>query len=106
MIAVVAAAYIAVVVSNIHRVPRLRRIVLGLIIAQLAAGILNFLLLAPIWMQLTHLFVADLLWISLVLFSASALEKAPAHVAHYEYGKNQTQTAVQREESAAFFRKI
>jgi heme A synthase len=75
MIAVTAAAYIAVVVSNIHRAPRLRRIVLGLIVAQLAAGILNFLLLAPIWMQLTHLFVADLLWISLVLFSASALEK-------------------------------
>jgi heme A synthase len=79
MIAVIAAAYIAVVVSNIPRAPRLRRIVLGLIIAQLAAGILNFLLLAPIWMQLTHLFVADLLWISLVLFSAAALEKAPAH---------------------------
>jgi len=40
---------------------------------QMAIGLLNVGLLAPIWMQLVHLLCADLLWISLVLLCASAL---------------------------------
>jgi cytochrome c oxidase assembly protein subunit 15 len=77
VVAVVAGAYIALVVSKINRAPLLRRTVTTLIGVQTGAGILNFLLLAPIWMQLTHLLLADLLWIGLVLFSAAVLEKAP-----------------------------
>ena len=42
--------------------------------AQMAAGILNLLLLAPIWMQIVHLLFADLLWISLVLLAAETLK--------------------------------
>jgi heme A synthase len=38
---------------------------------QLFAGLLNFLLRAPVWMQIVHLLIADLLWISLVLLCAS-----------------------------------
>jgi len=34
---------------------------------QLLAGVLNLLLLAPIWMQIVHLLLADLLWIALVV---------------------------------------
>jgi len=34
---------------------------------QLLAGLVNFLLQAPVWMQIVHLLIADLLWISLVL---------------------------------------
>ncbi len=45
----------------------------GLAAAQLGLGFLNVLLLAPVWMQLLHLLVADLLWIVLVLLGASAL---------------------------------
>lgn len=45
----------------------------SLVGAQLVAGILNLLLLAPIGMQLVHLLLADLLWISLVLTAASTL---------------------------------
>ncbi|MBV9302317.1 MAG: COX15/CtaA family protein [Acidobacteriaceae bacterium] len=41
--------------------------VLGLTIFQLAAGMVNLTLLAPIWMQLFHLFMADLVWIAVVL---------------------------------------
>jgi heme A synthase len=41
--------------------------VLFLTLFQLAAGAVNISLLAPVWMQLFHLFVADLLWIALVL---------------------------------------
>ena len=39
-------------------------------IAQLAAGLVNVALLAPVWMQIVHLLLADLLWICLVLLSA------------------------------------
>ena len=42
-------------------------------LAQIALGFLNLFLLAPIWMQLIHLFVADVLWICLTLMAASAL---------------------------------
>jgi len=38
-------------------------------------GVLNILLLAPVWMQLVHLLVADGLWIAFVLLAASALAK-------------------------------
>jgi len=38
-----------------------------LVLAQLAAGLVNWLLLAPVWMQLFHLLLADLLWIALVV---------------------------------------
>ena len=48
-------------------------IVIGCLAAQLSAGILNLLLLAPTWMQLVHLLLADLLWISLVLLCARML---------------------------------
>jgi heme A synthase len=39
---------------------------------QLLAGMVNFLLQAPVWMQVVHLLIADLLWISLVVLCASA----------------------------------
>ena len=43
------------------------------VLLQLAAGAVNVVLLAPVWMQLVHLLLADLIWISLVLMGASAL---------------------------------
>jgi heme A synthase len=43
------------------------------VVCQMAAGVLNLLLLAPVWMQIVHLLLADLLWISLVLFCAEKL---------------------------------
>jgi heme A synthase len=51
----------------------LSRAMLTLLGAQLAAGVLNLFLLAPVWMQIVHLLLADLLWISLVLLCASRL---------------------------------
>jgi heme A synthase len=48
-------------------------LVMALAIVQLAAGALNVVLLAPIWMQMAHLLVADLLWIAFVVFAASVL---------------------------------
>lgn len=43
--------------------------VLCLLIAQYILGVLDVLLLAPAWLQIAHLFGADLLWISLVLLT-------------------------------------
>ncbi|HCH62835.1 MAG: cytochrome oxidase assembly protein [Deltaproteobacteria bacterium] len=45
----------------------------GLIVVQVLLGGLNVILLAPVWMQLIHLFMADLVWITLVLLAATVL---------------------------------
>ncbi|HYH95275.1 COX15/CtaA family protein, partial [Hyalangium sp.] len=52
---------------------------LGVLYAvQLAVGVINLVLLAPVGMQLIHLLLADLVWISLVRLSAAGLaEDAP-----------------------------
>ncbi len=47
----------------------------GLFILQLCAGLLNVFLLAPVWMQLIHLLLAESVWISLILLTASVLAK-------------------------------
>jgi len=41
---------------------------------------LNVLLLAPVWLQLTHLLVAEILWILLVLASANLLEDSRSQI--------------------------
>ena len=45
------------------------------LLAQVALGVLNVLLLAPIWLQITHLMVAEIFWILLVIASADILVK-------------------------------
>ena len=44
-----------------------------LILIQWAAGLVNVILLAPVPMQIIHLLIADLVWIALVLFTATIL---------------------------------
>ena len=56
---------------------------LGLAVAliacvQVLAGFVNLLLLAPVWMQIVHLLIADALWIAFVLLGAASLETRPA----------------------------
>ena len=51
-----------------------------LVAAQFAAGIANVLLLAPTWLQLVHLTLADLLWLSLVFYGARLLRPSPRTV--------------------------
>ena len=61
-------------VSTGSRNPDLRPrawIVIACLTAQLLAGVVNLLLLAPVWMQMIHLLLADALWISLVVLCAS-----------------------------------
>jgi len=40
---------------------------------QLAAGMVNLILLAPVWMQIVHLLLADLVWLFLILLAAETL---------------------------------
>ncbi len=62
------------------RLPELKRVGQALILvasSNLAFGLLNVLLLAPIWLQIVHLLVADVLWIIFVslLFSAASHQR-------------------------------
>jgi heme A synthase len=52
---------------------RLAGALVSLYLLQIFAGVVNVILLAPIWMQLVHLLLADILWIAYVLLAASAL---------------------------------
>jgi heme A synthase len=45
----------------------------GLVLTQWALGALDVYFLAPYWLQLLHLFLADLLWIAAVLLTADLL---------------------------------
>ena len=49
---------------------------LGILAVQMVAGASNLLLLAPVPIQMVHLLLADLLWISLVLCAAVTLARA------------------------------
>lgn len=44
-------------------------LVILLTLAQVCAGAINIALLAPVWMQIVHLLLADLLWIALVVLA-------------------------------------
>jgi len=52
---------------------RLGSAVIALYATQCAIGMINIWLLAPVGIQILHLFASDLLWIALILFAASAL---------------------------------
>jgi heme A synthase len=78
-LAILAAGYFVYVAMSILRSkprPLTTQIALAVIVlaaAQLGAGAINITLLAPVWMQLIHLLLADLLWLSLVLLVVEAL---------------------------------
>ena len=50
---------------------------IALVFIQLGAGALNVALLAPVWLQLVHLLLADLLWITLLLLALATLAERP-----------------------------
>ena len=78
-LAILAAGYFVYVAMSVLRSkprPLAAQIALAVIIlaaGQLGAGAINLTLLAPVWMQLVHLLLADLLWLSLVLLVVEAL---------------------------------
>lgn len=45
----------------------------GLVAAQLVAGGVNVILLAPVWLQLVHLLLADAVWVTYLFFGSEVL---------------------------------
>lgn len=84
-LAVLVGAWIAITAFAVARgrppaMHRLAFALVGLYAAQLALGLLNVALLAPVSLQLAHLLLSDLIWIALVVLSASALAESTVHV--------------------------
>lgn len=86
LLAIVTSLYLIVVVAFTNLIGRsgvavvLSRTLIALIFVQMGAGLLNVALLAPIWLQLVHLLLADAVWVVLVLMSATLLA-SPAGLA-------------------------
>lgn len=84
LIAVVVAAYLMAISWLIQvrevppRIDRWSSITLALVITQTLAGVVNIMLSAPGWMQLLHLLLAQLVWISVLLLTITTLMPAEA----------------------------
>jgi len=50
----------------------------GLAVLQIGVGFVNVALLAPVWLQLTHLLIADAIWITLALLALSSPPATPS----------------------------
>jgi heme A synthase len=74
-VAVLAATTVVSTMRASIRVARAARFVRVAVVTQVAAGVVNLLLLAPIAMQIVHLVLADTLWIALVMLAFEALEE-------------------------------
>lgn len=78
--AALAATYVVWIILSSLRAPGRRWnqavIFAGVLIAQIGLGILNVMLLAPLWLQMVHLFVAEVFWVLAVLVSATLLSSA------------------------------
>ncbi|MGA2600823.1 MAG: COX15/CtaA family protein [Bryobacteraceae bacterium] len=72
--AILGAIYFVVVAFKMARFTPLAAYTIILSAAQLLLGAMNLALLAPIWIQITHLLVADLLWLALVLLTVETRE--------------------------------
>ena len=79
VIAVLVGGYLLVVVVMTLSSPspaapkRMARRLAGLVLLQFCFGAANIVLLTPVYMQILHLLVADLIWIVLVLLTAEVL---------------------------------
>jgi cytochrome c oxidase assembly protein subunit 15/protoheme IX farnesyltransferase len=85
LVAFLGATFIAIVVWETARIRPRREVVtaarltFALVLAQITAGVTNVALSAPGFMQVIHLTIATALWIALVVFYATAMERtAPA----------------------------
>ncbi len=81
VIAVTAGVIVALLATRVLVLPetalaRPAKRVVVLVFLQVMAGVANVFLLAPVWMQIIHLLLADLLWISAVLLGAQVLAAA------------------------------
>ncbi len=81
--------------SKSVRLERFSNILFVLYVAQLALGIVNVALLAPVWMQIVHLLVTNLIWIIFVLLASEVFGRLT--LSHVHQSVNQPIQAVSRE---------
>jgi heme A synthase len=67
--AVLLAAAVVAIRSGRAPAVRMGKILAALVFLQVAAGTVNIVLLAPVWMQILHLLLANLLWVALVVMT-------------------------------------
>lgn len=86
IIAVMIGTYILYFLKSLHRQisdpngKKITILVAILVIIQWTAGVINVILLAPYWMQVVHLFIADTVWISYILSGAFIFSQSPSEV--------------------------
>jgi heme A synthase len=73
---------------------------IALVFVQLGAGLMNLLLLAPIWMQLTHLVLSNLVWIALVLLGAASFASSTSAAMNPNAGQYLPETMRRKYSSA------
>lgn len=88
LVAIAGAAYVVWVASRFLRPNDGTRSaamrVIALVLFQLLVGALNITLLAPVWMQLVHLLVADVVWIGVVVMAVECATQTQAAIASPE----------------------
>lgn len=67
------------------QVRRMARVMIGLFGLQMLVGLVNLVLLAPVAMQLIHLFLADVVWVALVLIIIEACSVGVEHIENRNY---------------------
>ena len=93
--ALLAAAFVLWLLVRARRegLNRQASLLLGLLGAQFILGVADVLLLAPVWMQLLHLLVADFYWIALVGLATALLWPNPARQVALFYAAEEAATA-------------
>ena len=72
----VAAGGLATMIRPDPVVRRAAVVLAAVFVLQIGCGFLNLLLLAPTWMQMVHLLMADVVWMALVITAATVLRPA------------------------------
>ena len=77
VLAVVVAGFVIWVTQRFRKsAPGIATMVIAVVGLQVLAGFVNIALLAPVWMQVVHLLLADVLWVAMVLFTVT-VARAP-----------------------------
>jgi len=75
LLAVATAVYLLSILGRLRAPDWAASLLRALIIVQVTAGAINIGLLAPVWMQLVHLLLADAVWITFVIVGVAALSE-------------------------------
>jgi protoheme IX farnesyltransferase len=79
--------FVSTLLALLRTNPAIRRAAVSLAVLfvfQLAAGLVNVLLLAPVWMQIIHLLLADIVWITLVILTALTVNRSEVERLEFE----------------------